>query len=69
MSSFEVRKFKNYICEYLIKKYGISAKIATDAVQSSVINDLLKEDAEMIMHDSIQYWAEQIWNEYNCILV
>ncbi len=49
--------------------YGINKKAANNAVQSSVINDLLKEDTEMVMRDSIEYWAEQIWNEYSCARV
>lgn len=69
MSSLEIRKFKKYICAYLVQNYGITDDTATDAVQHSAINSLLNDDPEMVMHDSIQYWAEQIWHEYNCALV
>jgi hypothetical protein len=68
MKSVEIKKFKMYITYYLIIKYKVSEEIANDAVQSSAINKLLKNDAESIMHDSVQFWAEEIWKEYNCVL-
>ncbi|MGB4660171.1 MAG: hypothetical protein WBI07_13400 [Mobilitalea sp.] len=69
MSSLEIKKFKNYISLYLVQNFGMTKDAANDAVRRSAINSLLNEDAEMIMHDSIQYWAKEIWNEYNCMLV
>ena len=69
MKEEKIKRFKKNIAEHMEEHYGINKKAANNAVQSSVINDLLKEDTEMVMRDSIEYWAEQIWNEYSCARV
>jgi len=50
--------FKRYLTNCLMNQYGFTQVDADAAIKNSVINKLLKDDYELVMHDSIECWAE-----------
>ena len=54
----KIKKFKFYIINELVKQYNFTQVDADAAIKNSVINKLLKDDYELVMHDSIECWAE-----------
>lgn len=59
-----VVQFKTYLTDELVSSYGLSKSDAKRAVEVSAINKLLKRDPIMVMHDSIESWANEIFDEY-----
>lgn len=65
MTSTGIREFKKYICEELVKKYHMSETEAHRAIQDSYLSEALKRDSGFADHDTIEEWADSIYEEYN----
>lgn len=63
MSKNTIKEFKRLVADGLMRKYGLSEFEATKAVHSSYLAIALKADAETAMHDSIDEWADYIYDE------
>lgn len=68
-SEKDIREFKYYIIQDLVSKFNTTELEAKNMLKASPINDLLKEDPEMVMHDGISYWANLIYNYKNPIIM
>lgn len=62
MTSKDIKEFKEYVAEQLMKQYHMNEFSAKKAVRNSYLIIALKVDAESAMHDSVEYWAEYIYN-------
>lgn len=60
-----VVQFKTYLANELVSSYGLTEADAVRAVEVSAINSLLHDDPVMVMHDSIETWANEIFHEYD----
>lgn len=56
--------FKKLIIRELTVRTPLTDQDATLAVQSSAINELLKEDPQMVLHAPIDGWTDDIYQEY-----
>lgn len=63
MNTKNIRNFKNYVVNHLMEKYKMDEFSARKAVRNSYLTIALKLDANTAMHDSIEYWADYIYNE------
>lgn len=63
MEAKNIKEFKDCIIGQLALQYGMDEFSARKAVRNSYLEIALKVDAEEAMHDSVEYWAEYIYNE------
>lgn len=61
-SERDINEFKYYIIQNLVSNFNITELEAKDMLKASPINDLLREDPEMVMHDGVSCWAKLIYN-------
>lgn len=64
MTPNQITEFKQLLQRCLFENYGYSASDAYKAVQGSYLCKALKNDPDYADHDSIEYWAEIIDEEY-----
>lgn len=64
MTPDQITKFKQLLQHCLIKSHHLSVSNAYKAVQDSYLNKALEDDPDYADHDSIEYWAKIIYEEY-----
>lgn len=64
MTLEQIIEFKQLLQHCLIKSHHLSISEAYKAVQDSYLNKALKDDPDYADHDSIEYWAKIIYEEY-----
>ncbi|WP_371365946.1 hypothetical protein SRRS_05140 [Sporomusa rhizae] len=60
-----IRCYNRFVTEALLELCPIETKAAVSAVRSSRFYTALKEDPQMVMHDSPDEWAESVANQFN----
>ncbi|MCQ4087394.1 hypothetical protein [Saccharibacillus sp. JS10] len=51
----------------LSQTYNISSIRADKMVEDSVFNEMLLEDPEFVGHRRAEYWAKQVFEEFNTV--
>jgi hypothetical protein len=59
-----IARFKAYIVDDLVHMFQMDRKDAKLAVKHSAMNALLEDDPNMVMHDSVETWAHDIYHEF-----
>ena len=65
MTNADIREFKGFIEEVLIKHYHMDETTARKAVVNSYLSEALRKDPEYANHESIEEWAEIVYIEWN----
>lgn len=65
MTSAEIKEFKKYVKETLMKKYHMNEIEATRAVRDSYMSQALRTDKDFVEHDTVEEWADIIYDEVN----
>lgn len=65
MTNISIKRFKKCLCNELVNKYHISEIAAFNAVKESYLSKALREDPDYIEHDTIDYWVEFVYKEWN----
>ncbi len=65
MTNAEIKEFKKYVRETLIKNYHMNEIEAVRAVQASYLSKALAIDRDFVEHDTVEEWAEFIYDEIN----
>lgn len=63
MTNAEIRAFKKYVRETLVKKYHMNEIEAARAVRDSYMSSALEHDKNFVEHDTVEEWADIIYNE------
>ncbi len=63
MTNAEIKEFKKYVRETLVKDYHISEIEAERAVRASYLSRALAMDKDFVEHDTVEEWAEFINSE------
>lgn len=63
MTKVEIREFKKYVREVLIKKYHLSELEAQRAVHNSYLSETLSRDCDYVEHDTAEEWADYVYDE------
>lgn len=63
MTSVQIKEFKKFVKQTLMKTYHMSEIDAQRAVRDSYLSQALKRDKNYVEHDTIEEWAEFIYNE------
>ena len=65
MTNAEMREFKGFVEDTLMREYNMNEVEAHRAVQNSYLSEVLRRDKNYVEHDTVQEWAEFIYNEIN----
>ncbi|MBR5596619.1 MAG: hypothetical protein IKW30_04340 [Lachnospiraceae bacterium] len=65
MTNAEIKEFKKYVKETLMKKYNMNEIEAARAVRNSYMSQALKLDKDFVEHDTVEEWADIIFDEIN----
>lgn len=65
MTNAEIREFKKYVRDTLEKKYHMNEIEAARAVRDSYLSKALAKDKDFVEHDTVEEWAEFIYDEIN----
>ncbi len=65
MTNAEIKEFKKYVKDTLIKGYHMNEIEAARAVRDSYLSKALATDKDFVEHDTVEEWAEFIYNEMN----
>lgn len=65
MTGTEIREFKKYVRDTLVKTYHMSESEAESAVRNSYLSQELTDDSDFVEHDTVEEWAEFIHEELN----
>ena len=65
MTNAEIKEFKKYVKETLMKKYNMNEIEAVRAVRNSYMSQALKMDKDFVEHDTVEEWADIIYDEIN----
>lgn len=61
----QIEKYKNDICDLIMKTYNVDKAIALAAINRSGLDEALNFDAELVFHlDSEEEWVRDIWYGY-----
>ena len=63
MTNAEIREFKGFVEDTLMREYNMNEVEAHRAVQNSYLSEALRRDKNYVEHDTVQEWAEFIYNE------
>lgn len=63
MTNAEIREFKKYVRDTLVKKYHMSEIEAARAVRNSYMASALERDKDFVEHDTVEEWADIIYDE------
>lgn len=63
MNRTEIREFKRFVVDGLMKKYKMDEVSATRAVRNSYLSEALMNDPDYIMHDTVEEWVDYIYHE------
>lgn len=65
MTNVEVREFKGFVKDVLIRQYNMDEVEAHRAVRNSYLSEALRRDKDYVEHDTVEEWAEFIYEEVN----
>ncbi len=65
MTNADIREFKQFVKEVLVKKYGFTEIEAHQAVKNSYLTIALKKDNNYVEHDTVDEWADFIYDEWS----
>ena len=65
MTNAEIREFKSYVRDTLVRKYHLNEVEAVRAVRDSYLSKALAMDKDFVDHDTVEEWAEFICDEIN----
>ena len=65
MTKAEIKEFKSFIRDTLVREYNMSELEAYRAVQNSYLSKALQRDKDYVEHDTVEEWADIIYNEIN----
>ena len=65
MTNAEIREFKSYVRDTLVRKYHLNEVEAVRAVRDSYLSKALAMDKDFVDHDTVEEWAEFIYDEIN----
>lgn len=63
MTNAEIKEFKKFVREILVIKYHMNELEAQRAVRDSYLSVALKRDRGYVEHDSVEEWAEFVYEE------
>ena len=63
MTNAEIKQFKRYVTDTLVKIYHMNEIEAARAVRDSYLSRALKNDKDFVEHDTVEEWAEIIHDE------
>lgn len=63
MTNEEIKEFKKYVRDTLVRVYHMNEIEAAHAVRNSYLSEALKKDRDFVEHDTVEEWAEFIHNE------
>ena len=63
MTKAEIKEFKKYLIIVLVRKYKMSRTEAHRAVRDSSLSEILKQNSDYVMHDTLAGWAKFIFDE------
>ena len=63
MTNAEIKEFKNFLIQILVKNSKMSETKAYRAVRDSYLSEALKRDSDYVMHDTIDEWARFVFYE------
>ncbi|MBD5462242.1 MAG: hypothetical protein HDR24_04175 [Lachnospiraceae bacterium] len=63
MNRAEIKEFKHFVVECLIKTYNMDEVSATRAVRDSYLSKALVNDPDYTMHDTVEEWASYVYHE------
>jgi hypothetical protein len=66
MNNAEIKEFKDFVRDTLINKYHMSEIEAAYAVRDSYLSTALKVDRDFVEHDTVEEWADFIYDKVNC---
>lgn len=65
MTKSEIKEFKGFVRDTLVREYKMDELEAYRAVQDSYLSKALQRDRDYVEHDTVEEWAEFIHNEIN----
>lgn len=65
MTNAEIKEFKKYVKETLMKKYHMNEIEAICVVRDSYMSQALRTDKDFVEHDTVEEWADIIYDEVN----
>lgn len=65
MTNAEIKEFKKYIKDTLIRDYHMSEIEAVRAIRNSYLSKALENDKGFVEHDTVEEWAEFVYDEIN----
>ncbi len=65
MTKAEIREFKGFVADELIKQYNMKEVDARCSVRDSYLSEALRRDHNYVEHDTVEEWAEFINGETN----
>lgn len=63
MTNKENKEFKIFVQDTLMKKYQMNETDAARAVRSSYLSTALNDDIDFVEHDTVEEWADFVYNE------
>lgn len=63
MTNAEIREFKDFVKDVLIRQYNMNEVEAHRAVRDSYLSEALRRDKAYVEHDTVEEWAEFIHEE------
>lgn len=63
MTKSEIKEFKGFVRDTLMREYKMNELEAYRAVQDSYLSEALQRDSDYVEHDTVEEWAEFIFNE------
>jgi hypothetical protein len=65
MKNTEIKEFKDFVRDTLMNKYHMNEIEAARAVRDSYLSSALKMDKDFVEHDTVEEWADFIYDEVN----
>ena len=62
-TNVEIKEFKGFVKDVLIRKYNMNEVEAYRAVQNSYLSEVLRRDKNYVEHDTVEEWADFINDE------
>ncbi len=63
MSRTDIKEFKRFVTECLMKRYYMDEENAVRAVRNSYLSKALADDPDYTMHDTVEEWAGYVYKE------
>jgi hypothetical protein len=65
MTNAEIKEFKRFVRDTLVKKYHMNELEAERAVRCSYLSSALMTDKDFVEHDTVEEWADYVFEEVN----